>query len=211
LPGEYANPAPGLDLLYCHFCHITMQRDDEEQLSEAKLRWRHICHDICGCPTNPAAVHVRHDFRTAMSALAFRSDMQIDVPLSVLDVSLPVDRQTLMAFLLVPGFVCTATPALLSCTRVVSDFLTAIGHAVCSAPLLADCVPPVPSAAARGRCSCEYGDGRFLYFTLLRETGRPITVPRRASRWLGHTQSHTLIGHVKPAPQTGCYIDTARN
>jgi hypothetical protein len=159
LPGEYADPAPGLDQPYCRFCHKTVHQDDEGQVSEAELRWRHICHYVCpaipaGMPAIPAAVHARYDFRTAMSALALRSDMQLDVPLSVLDVSLPVDRQALMAFILDPGSVCTAAPhALPSCARVVSDLLTAVGHAVCTAPLLAECVPPVPSAAARGRCS----------------------------------------------------------
>jgi hypothetical protein len=63
-------------------------------------------------------------------------------PLSVLDVSLPMDRQALKAFLLDPGSACTAAPhALPSRTRVVSDFLTAIGHAVRSARLLAERVP----------------------------------------------------------------------
>jgi hypothetical protein len=71
---------------------------------------------------------------------------------------LSVYRRALMEFLLDPGAVCTAAPhALPSCTRVASDFLTAVGHAVCTAPLLADCVPSVPSAAARGRCSYENG------------------------------------------------------
>jgi hypothetical protein len=51
-----------------------------------------------------------------MSALVFRSDMHLDVPLSVLDVTLPVDRQALMAFLLDPESVCTVTS---SCTAVV--------------------------------------------------------------------------------------------
>jgi hypothetical protein len=158
LPGEYADPAPGLELPYCRFCHKTVHRDDEGQVSEAELRWRHICHYICGCPAIPAAEHARHDFRTAISALALRSDMQLDVPMSVMDVSLPMDHRTLMALLLDPGSVCTAAPhALPSCARVVSDFLTAIGHAVCTAPLLAECVPCVSSAAARGRCSYEYG------------------------------------------------------
>jgi len=93
-----------------------------------------------------------------MSALALRSDMHLDVPLSVMDVSLPVDHRALMPLLLDPSSVCTAAPhALPSCARVVSDFLTAIGHAVCTSPLLAECVPFVPSAAARGRCSYEYG------------------------------------------------------
>jgi hypothetical protein len=147
LPAEYADPAPGLDLPYCLFCHKAVHQDDEGQVSEAELRWRHICHYICGCPTIPAAVQARHDFRTAMSVLALWLDMQLDVPLSVLDVSLPVDRQALMAFLLDPGSICTAAPhALPSCMRVVSDFLTAIGHAVCTAPLLAERVPSVPSA-----------------------------------------------------------------
>jgi hypothetical protein len=131
---------------------------DEGEVSEAELCWRHICHYICGCPAVPAAVQARHDFRTAMSAPALRSDMQLDVPLSVLDVSstvsLPVDQRAHMAFLLVPGPVCTAAPhASLSCTRFASDVLAAIGQAVCIAPLLARLCASVPSAGARGRCS----------------------------------------------------------
>jgi hypothetical protein len=86
LPGEYADPAPGLDLPDCRFCHMTVRRDDEGQVSEAELRWRHVCHYICGCPAIPTAVQACHDFSTAMSALALRSDMQLDVPLSVIDV-----------------------------------------------------------------------------------------------------------------------------
>jgi hypothetical protein len=97
LPREYANPAPGLDLPYCCCCNITVHRDDEGQVSEAELRWRRICHYICGCAAIPAAIQARHDFRTAMTALALRSDMQIDVPLSVLDVSLRMDRRALTA------------------------------------------------------------------------------------------------------------------
>jgi hypothetical protein len=45
-----------------------------------------------------------------MSALTLWSDVQLDVPLSVLDISLPVDRQALMAFLLDPGIAWTAAP-----------------------------------------------------------------------------------------------------
>jgi hypothetical protein len=66
LPGEYADPAPGLDLPYCRFCHKTVHRDAEGEVSEAELRWRHICQHICGCPAIPTAVQARHDFRTAM-------------------------------------------------------------------------------------------------------------------------------------------------
>jgi hypothetical protein len=146
LPREYADPAPGLDLPYCRFYHITAHRDDKGQVSEPELPWRHICHHISSCPAIPAAVQARHDFKTEMSALALRSDMQVDVPLSVLDASLPLDWQALMASSLIlqdpadpAGAVCTASsPALLSCTRIVSNFLTAIGHAVSSAPLLAE-------------------------------------------------------------------------
>jgi hypothetical protein len=87
LPVEYADPAPeqdpGLDLPYCRFCHKTVHRDDEGQVSEAELRRRHICHCICRCPAIPTAAQARHGFRTAMSALALRSDMQLNVPLSV--------------------------------------------------------------------------------------------------------------------------------
>jgi hypothetical protein len=104
LPGEYADPAPGLDLPSCRFCHKTVHRDDEGQVSEAELCWRYICHYLCGCPAIPSAVQARHDFRTAMSALTLRSGMQLDVPLSV------SDRRALMAFLLDPGTVCTAAP-----------------------------------------------------------------------------------------------------
>jgi hypothetical protein len=47
-----------------------------------------------------------------------------------------------MALLLDPGSICTAADrALPSCARVVSDSLTAIGHALCTASLLAECVP----------------------------------------------------------------------
>jgi hypothetical protein len=137
----------------------TVHRDAGGRVSEAELRRRHICHYICGCPANPAAVQARHDFRTAMSAQAFRSDMQLDGPLSVLDRSLRVDRRrALMVFLLEAGSVCVVAPhALPSCTHIVSNLLTAISHAVCTAPLLAQCVPSVPSATARGRWSYVYG------------------------------------------------------
>jgi hypothetical protein len=157
LPRKYADPAPALDLLYCCFCHEMVHQDDEGQVSAAELRWRHICHYVCRCPAIPAAVHARRDFRTTMSALALRSDMQLDVPQSVLEISLTVNRQALVLFILHPWSVCTAVPhALPSCTRDVSYFLTAVGHAVCTNPLLAECVPPVPSAAACGRCSYEW-------------------------------------------------------
>jgi hypothetical protein len=52
----------------------------------------------------------RYDFSTAMSALALRSDMQLDVPLLVLDVSQTVDWQAFMGFLLDPGSISTTTP-----------------------------------------------------------------------------------------------------
>jgi hypothetical protein len=87
-----------------------------------------------------------------MSALALRSYMQLNVPLSVLDVSLLMDRQALMAFPLDPGSVCIgAHAAMLSCTRGVSECLTAIGQALCALPrcLLKVCIP-VPSDEARG-------------------------------------------------------------
>jgi hypothetical protein len=144
-------------LPYCRLCHRTVHRDDEGQVAETELRWRHICHYICECPAIPTAEQARRNFRTAMSALTLRPDVQLDVPLSVLDVSLSMDWRALMAILLDPGIACAAAPhALPACTRDVSDFLNAIGHAVCTAALLAECVPSVPSAAARGRCSYEY-------------------------------------------------------
>jgi hypothetical protein len=77
---------------------------------------------VSRCPAIPTAEQARHDFRTAMSALALLSDMQLDVPLLVIVVSVPVEHRALMAFLLDPGSVCTAAPhALPSCGRVVSD------------------------------------------------------------------------------------------
>jgi hypothetical protein len=128
LPGEYANPAPGLDLPYCRFCHKTVHRDDEGPVCEAELRRRRICHYICDCPAISAAVQACHDFRTAMSELALDWDMQLDVPLSVSDESHTAERPALMAFLLDPGSICPATPhALPSCACIITDFLLAIG------------------------------------------------------------------------------------
>jgi hypothetical protein len=221
-PNPYAPvvaPAQGMltlllacDLPYCRSCHKTVHRDDEGQVSEAdahKLRWRHICHYICGYPATPAAVQAHHDFETAMSALALRSDMQLDVPLSVLDVSLPVERQALMAFLLDPGSVCTAAPhALPSCTRVVSNLLTAIGHAVCTAPLLAECVPPVPSTAARGQCSYEYHYGA-LYIQPTQPTTLPNRPPQPTAPATPATPSSTR-GHWLVRPAKGVRAARAR-
>jgi hypothetical protein len=156
LPWEYADPAPGLALPHCRSFHETVDRDDEGQVSEAELRWRHICHYACGCPAIPAAVQARHGFRTAMCALALRSDMQLDVPLSVLDVSLPVDLQARSAILLDPGSVCMRLHV--HCRRVrASSPISWPPLVTMCAPLLAECVPSVPSTAARGRCSYEYG------------------------------------------------------
>jgi hypothetical protein len=82
-----------------------------------------LCCDICGCPAISAAVQAGHEFRTAMSELALQSDMHLDVPLPVLDGSHTVGRRALMAFLLDPGSICTATPhALPSCTRSVRTY-----------------------------------------------------------------------------------------
>jgi hypothetical protein len=118
LPREYANPAPGPDLPYCHFCDTTVHRDDEEQVSEAEPRWQHICHYICDCPDIPDAVHACHSFRTAMSELALQFDVQRDMPLSALDAYHTEERRALMACLLDPVSMCASSPhALPMCTH----------------------------------------------------------------------------------------------
>jgi hypothetical protein len=74
------------------------------------------------------------------------------VPVGSRSLSLRNDG-TSWCFLLDPESICTATPQdLPSCILIVSDVVECHGHAVCTVPLLADCVPPVPSAAVRGRC-----------------------------------------------------------
>jgi hypothetical protein len=164
LPGESLN-VPGPHLPCCRSCDNTEHRDDKGQVSEAELRWRHICDYICDCRAISVAMQARHDFRTAMSELPLQSDMQFDVRLSVLDVSLTVDLQSLIAFVFDPGSICTASPHTLpSCVRIVNNLLTAVGHAVCTAILLAVCplfLPLLHVVDARMSMSA-YREGQIL-------------------------------------------------
>jgi hypothetical protein len=134
LLGDHNDPSPGLDLPYCR--SVTRRCTGVTKVKCLRLSYAGATSANTSANALPSLLLCRrHDFRTSMSALALRVDMQFDVPLSVLDVSLSVEQQALMAFLLDHGFVCTAEPHTLpSCTRFVSNFLTADGHAVCTVP-----------------------------------------------------------------------------
>jgi hypothetical protein len=119
LLGNHNDPSPGLDLPYCR--SVTRRCTGVKKVKCLRLSYAGAITSANALPS--LLLCRRHDFRTSMSALALRVGMQFDVPLSVMDVSLSVEQQALMAFLLDHGFVCTAEPHTLpSCTSFVSNF-----------------------------------------------------------------------------------------